>query len=97
MSVVETPVILLTDLTHVLVAGHVGSKAANVIGNTQAPDHLDVVLHVVLPAQPAAMTRIQVDGSMWVGFSQCFHSIADTTRVRTLGCIIPTPRVVLVG
>mmetsp|Transcript_47187 Transcript_47187/g.88271 ORF Transcript_47187/g.88271 Transcript_47187/m.88271 type:complete len:242 (+) Transcript_47187:784-1509(+) len=96
MGIVQAVVIGRAHLAHVLIAGHVAGKTAQKLGHTKAFDCPHIVLHVVLPAQPATMASIEINCCRWVCFRQSLHGIPHSFLVCALGSFIPAPRVTLI-
>mmetsp|Transcript_112985 Transcript_112985/g.358943 ORF Transcript_112985/g.358943 Transcript_112985/m.358943 type:complete len:286 (-) Transcript_112985:339-1196(-) len=82
MRIVQAEVIGRAHLAQALVASHVRREAAEVLCHTQALDGQHEVLHVVLPAQPAAVPGVQVHGSRWGHLAEMLHGILDAGLVR---------------
>mmetsp|Transcript_15305 Transcript_15305/g.38487 ORF Transcript_15305/g.38487 Transcript_15305/m.38487 type:complete len:411 (+) Transcript_15305:136-1368(+) len=97
VRIVQAEVVGRAHLPQGLVTCDIRREAAQVRRHGKVPDGGHIVLHIVLPAQPASMPSIEVHGHTRRCGTDALHSILDAALVCSHRCRIATSRVPMIG
>mmetsp|Transcript_8149 Transcript_8149/g.25135 ORF Transcript_8149/g.25135 Transcript_8149/m.25135 type:complete len:724 (-) Transcript_8149:776-2947(-) len=84
-------------LTEVLVVGDVGRKAAQVVLNAQVGDGSHEGVEVGIPAEPAAVCGVEVEGDLVGVLGDLLDGVCDALGVGVLGSLVAAVGVVRIG